>query len=767
MLKKRNLIFLSLLILGVLLLSSCFLNPLATKGILKGQIMVPEGSAQAKDLTGQALPDATVNIIDLSTGEIIATTTTDSNGTYQVFVPAGGPFLLEAVKDGMKIQQVTPQVEVGIEYDLGTADCNTTAIALIVQAMVDEGADPADLILADIEADPDFDDVLSSVTSIIEAGQDPTESAIIEQAVEDFLNPTYTVTFDSQGGSAVTSQTVNHGGLVTEPADPTRKGYTFGGWYKESGCTNAWDFDTDTVISDVTLYAKWTINTYTVTFNKNGGGTEAVPTTKTATYGGNVGTLPTEPTRTGYTFAGWNTKANGSGSEFTAATAVTADITVYAQWMSSDATLSDLSLSSGTLDPSFASVTISYTASVANNITSITVTPTAADTNATITVNGTPVASGSASGAINLDVGENTITIVVTAEDGTTTKICTIIVTRAAVPITAIGAITGTAQVGVELIAGALTPSAATATYQWQICATVDGTYEDIGGATSTTYIPVADDVTKFIKVVATGTGNYSGTVTSAATAAVANGEQAAPTGLAGVAPTTYGGTDGKITGTTIAMEYKLSTDTIWTPATATEITGLAAGTYHVRYAAKVGFNAGTPVDVVVPALAIGHSYGGGVIAYILQSGDPGYIEGEQHGLIAAVSDQSADICWYDIYIYVPVKTNATGTALGTGLANTDLIISVQGETSIYAARIAREYAGGGYTDWYLPSKDELNKLIINRNLIGVFESNFYWSSSEVIGTWGSHEAWAQIIWGTQDEKNKGGTYPVRAVRSF
>jgi len=192
MLKKRNLIFLSLLILGVLLLSSCFLNPLATKGILKGQIMVPEGSAQAKDLTGQALPDATVNIIDLSTGEIIATTTTDSNGTYQVFVPAGGPFLLEAVKDGMKIQQVTPQVEVGIEYDLGTADCNTTAIALIVQAMVDEGADPADLILADIEADPDFDDVLSSVTSIIEAGQDPTESAIIEQAVEDFLNPTYT-----------------------------------------------------------------------------------------------------------------------------------------------------------------------------------------------------------------------------------------------------------------------------------------------------------------------------------------------------------------------------------------------------------------------------------------------------------------------------------------------------------------------------------------------------------------------------------------------
>ena len=143
---------------------------------------------------------------------------------------------------------------------------------------------------------------------------------------------TYTVTFNSQGGTAVDSQTVEHGGLVSEPTAPTWTGHTFGGWYKESGCTNAWVFATDTVTSDVTLYAKWTINTYTVTFNKNGGDTEANPKTKTATYGGNVGTLPTAPTRTGYTFTSWNTKANGSGTKFKATTAVTADITVYAQW---------------------------------------------------------------------------------------------------------------------------------------------------------------------------------------------------------------------------------------------------------------------------------------------------------------------------------------------------------------------------------------------------------------------------------------------------
>ena len=89
-------------------------------------------------------------------------------------------------------------------------------------------------------------------------------------------------------------------------------------------------------------------------------------------------------------------------------------------------------------------------------------------------------------------------------------------------PVTAIGDITGTPRVGHLLTAGALTPAGATVTYQWRICNTVGGTYTDIGGATASTYTPVAGDVGKYIKVAATGTGNYSGTVTSAATTAVA-----------------------------------------------------------------------------------------------------------------------------------------------------------------------------------------------------------------------------------------------------
>ena len=152
---------------------------------------------------------------------------------------------------------------------------------------------------------------------------------------------TYTVTFDSQGGSAVSSQIVVDGELVTEPTVPTKTGYIFGGWYKESGCTNTWDFNTDTVTAEVTLYAKWTTanSTYTVTYNGNGstGGTVPVDLASPYEYGatvtvlGNTGTL----VKTGYTFIGWNTLANGSGTDQAVGSTFTmgiADVTLYAQW---------------------------------------------------------------------------------------------------------------------------------------------------------------------------------------------------------------------------------------------------------------------------------------------------------------------------------------------------------------------------------------------------------------------------------------------------
>jgi len=96
----------------------------------------------------------------------------------------------------------------------------------------------------------------------------------------------------------------------------------------------------------------------------------------------------------------------------------------------SDASLSDLTLSAGALDQAFQSGQYSYTATVSYTVTSTVVTPTTSDANATVTVDGTAVNSGSASGSISLIEGDNTITVVVTAEDGTTTQPYTVTVTR-------------------------------------------------------------------------------------------------------------------------------------------------------------------------------------------------------------------------------------------------------------------------------------------------------------------------------------------------
>ncbi|MDR1867411.1 MAG: InlB B-repeat-containing protein [Treponema sp.] len=76
---------------------------------------------------------------------------------------------------------------------------------------------------------------------------------------EDPATVTYTVTFNTgSDGPKVDSATVNAGAKVSKPTDPAKTDYTFGGWFKEAGGTNAWNFDTDTVTADTTLYAKWT-----------------------------------------------------------------------------------------------------------------------------------------------------------------------------------------------------------------------------------------------------------------------------------------------------------------------------------------------------------------------------------------------------------------------------------------------------------------------------------------------------------------------------
>lgn len=154
----------------------------------------------------------------------------------------------------------------------------------------------------------------------------------------------------------------------------------------------------------------------------------------------------------------------------------------------------------------------------------------------------------------------------------------------------------------------------------------------------------------------------------------------------------------------------------------------------------------------------VGDSGGGGVVAYILQSGDPGYIAGEIHGLISATSDQSIGSIWGCMGILI----GGTSTSIGSGQMNTTAIVNGCMNQSI-AANVCNALILMDYSDWYLPSKDELEKLFLNQAVIGGFTADFYWSSSED----SSVTAWGHHFTGAQNAFGKSNSYRVRAVRSF
>ena len=136
----------------------------------------------------------------------------------------------------------------------------------------------------------------------------------------------YQVTFDSMGGSSLDNQQVTYNGTAATPSAPTKAGYTFDGWFTDKDYTKSYDFATP-VTDDITLYAKWTINSYNATFNSMGGSLVA-----SQNVDHNTATVkPADPTKTGYTFDGWFTDKDCTVAyDFNAP--VTDNITLYAKW---------------------------------------------------------------------------------------------------------------------------------------------------------------------------------------------------------------------------------------------------------------------------------------------------------------------------------------------------------------------------------------------------------------------------------------------------
>jgi hypothetical protein len=164
------------------------------------------------------------------------------------------------------------------------------------------------------------------------------------------------------------------------------------------------------------------------------------------------------------------------------------------------------------------------------------------------------------------------------------------------------------------------------------------------------------------------------------------------------------------------------------------------------------------------PTYTVGQQALGGTIAYILQSGDPGYDANVQHGFVSAINANPTGRlwgCWRTVEILGAAVSEGS---IGDGYAATTQINTQCSDRPI-AASVATATTAG-YDDWYLPSKDELNKLYLNKVDIGYNTAFRYWSSTQYNNSLGT--AWAQVFsTGSQSFIAKNLTNRVIPIRSF
>ncbi len=177
----------------------------------------------------------------------------------------------------------------------------------------------------------DITDMMNRYNMITLTGvdKDTTISALFDGAPTD----RFSVDFDSAGGSAVASIDVAKlGDKIVKPVDPVKGGYAFGGWFTDEACTKAWNFDVDTLKTDMKLYANWTPDgslSFTVQFDARGG--NAVNAMENLPVQSKIAE-PAAPVRTGYNFAGWFKEPTCVTAWNFASDMVSANTTLYAKW---------------------------------------------------------------------------------------------------------------------------------------------------------------------------------------------------------------------------------------------------------------------------------------------------------------------------------------------------------------------------------------------------------------------------------------------------
>ncbi len=585
----------------------------------------------------------------------------------------------------------------------------------------------------------------------------------------------FTVMFDSQGGSTVESLIAALGSFIPQPVSPSRTGYGFDGWYCEKECLTAWDFANGTVSADITLYARWIEGAYTVSYILNGG-TNDVSNPSNYTVLTDDITLK-NPSRNGYAFTGWFDNAAFSGSEVTGISkGSSGDKVLYAKW-------------------TIVVYTISYTLNDGSNDASNPVTYTVETPLITF-------ADPSRSGYVfmgwfdNASFSGNAV-ITITAGSTGNRALYARWLTEYTINYTLNGGINDPLNPAyyTDDNTGITLMNPARAGY------TFDGWYGNSGfSGGKITSIPAGSTgnknlFAKWVLIVYTITYNLDGGTNAAGNPASYTVESpeivlSSPTkagysffnwydnpSFTGAAVTSIpaGSTGNKevfakwvivvtlngvtqvngASGTSDTSKLDLSFDVDPVTLTVDNITltgaakGALSGTGTTRSLAVSNITvangesievsianpsgyilSGSPKTVIVYKAVIGTAYNGGKIAYVFTPKDPGYVEGETHGLIGSITRLSSSLSWA-LSAYKNTLVGETGTALGTGKSNTERIVAQNGLGS-YAAKICSEYSNDLYSDWFLPSKDELDCMYLNRGAFaGSVLPGVYWSSSE------------------------------------